>query len=123
MLRAYNTAHISIDEHISHKINECKWLNMRNRYTHHLGNFVHKILLTPNSPDILKNKFVARGKSHAINIRQKNKFTIPRHKTAIFRKCFSYNAIKLYNSLPDELQLFNINKFKYKLRCYLFNLQ
>ena len=59
-------------EHISHKINECKWLTMRNRYTHHLGNFVHKILSTSNSPSILKNKFVARGKSHAINIRQKN---------------------------------------------------
>ena len=96
---------------------------MLNRYIHHLGNFVHKILLTPNSSDILKNKFVAKGKSHAINIKQKNKFPIPRHNTAIFCKCFSYNAIKLYNSLPDELQLFNINKVKYELRCYLFNLE
>ena len=62
--------------YIYYKVNKCKSLNMRIRYTHHLGNFVHKILLTPNSSDIFKNKFVARGKSHAINIRQKNKFTI-----------------------------------------------
>ena len=44
-------------EHISHKINKCKWLKMRDRCIHQVGIFVHKILLTQNSSDILKNKF------------------------------------------------------------------
>lgn len=110
-------------DHISHKIKECNWLNMKYRCSHHLGNFVHKLLILPNTSVTLKNKLVARGNVHERNIRFKNRFTMPQHKTSLFQRSFTYNAIKQYNSLPDEFKLFNINKFKYKLRAYLFDKQ
>lgn len=106
-------------DHISHKVREIKWLNMENRRELHLGNFVHKLLVTPIfSP--LKNKFILRSTIHNRNIRFNNKFAMPHHRLALFTRSFTYNAIKLYNSLPDEFKLFNINKFKYKLKYFIF---
>ena len=110
-------------DHISHKIKECNWLNMRNRCNHHLGNFIHKFLNLPHTSITLRNKLITRVNVHDRNIRYKNRFTMPQHKTALFQRSFTYNAIKLYNSLPEEFKLYNINKFKYKLRTFLFDKQ
>ena len=110
-------------EHISHKINECNWLTMRNRCNHHLGNFVHKLLVLPNTSGKLKNKLVTRVNIHDRNIRYKNRFTMPHYKTSLFQRSFTYNAIKFYNSLPDEFKSYSVNKFKFRLRAYLFSKQ
>lgn len=109
-------------DHISHKIKEANWLNMENRRLHHLGNFVHKTLVT-SKPLSIKKKFIKRSSIHSKNIRFRNKYTMPHHQTAIFRRSFIFNAISLYNSLPDDFKIFNINKFKYKYKKYLFNKQ
>ena len=79
---------------------------MDNRRGHHLGNFVHKILIALTS-SLLKKKFVARPVIHAGKIRNGNQFTIPHHQTVLFRRSFK----------------FNINKFKYKYKSYLFSKQ
>lgn len=110
-------------EHISERINETNWLTMKNRRLHHLGNFVHALLQTNNFSHVLKNKFSRRRSRHDRNIRYKNKLSLPRYRTAMFKRGFSYNAIKLYNSLPDEFKLYNINKFKYKYRSLLLSQQ
>lgn len=110
-------------EHISHKIIESNWLNMENRRKLHLSNFVHKLLNTTNTSDILKNKFMPRTGIHKQNIRNKNKFTIPPHKTSMYKRSFSYNAINLYNFIPDDFKTLNINKFKYKVRQFLIGEQ
>ena len=110
-------------DHISHKINECKWLNMNNRRIHHLSNFVHKTLTFPNSSSFLKNKFHTRSSIHTKNIRFKNKFTLPHHQSAMYRRSFIFNAISIYNLIPDQFKLLNINKFKYKYKVFLLSKQ
>lgn len=110
-------------DHISHKIKECNWLNMDNRRLHHLGNFVHKLLNVSDPPLCLKCKFVSRSHIHSVNVRNKDRFTMPQHRNVIFRRGFTYNAINLYNWLPIEFKKFNINKFKYKFRHFLFSRQ
>ena len=108
-------------DHISHKIKELKWLNMQNRWLHHLGNFVFKITNKAATCSRLKKKFVLRASIHSQNVRSKGKITMPRHHTAMFQRSFAYNAIKLINRLPGEFKLYNINKFKYKLKEFLLN--
>lgn len=110
-------------DHISNKISECNWLNMKNRMIHHLGNFVHRSLNTPDSSNLIKKRFIPRTHVHSRNIRFKNKFTLPQHRTAMFKRSFSFNAINLYNSLPDHFKIYNINKFKFKFRDHLFDKQ
>lgn len=110
-------------DHVSDKINDTNWLRMENRRMHHLGNFVHALLKSPHSPRTLRSKFVTRSNIHSVDIRFKDKFTIPRHRTAMFKRSFIYNAIQLYNSTPQVLKIFNINKFKFKFKSYLFSKQ
>lgn len=109
-------------DHISHKLKECNWLNMENRRQLHLGSFTHKLLNNSLPPGLL-HKFIPRSGIHAKNIRKKSTLTMPQHKTAMFQRSFIFNAIRMYNHLPDEFKLFNINKFKYKLKNYLFHAQ
>lgn len=110
-------------DHVSRNINDTNWLSMDNRRKHHLMNFVHTLLTSVNSPRTLKSKFITRSNIHAVNVRHKNKFTFPRHRLAMFRRSFVYNAIQLYNLTPDELKILNINKFKYKSKLFLLNEQ
>lgn len=86
-------------DRVSQKINDINWLRMDNRRLHHLGNFVHGLQIMPYSSRILKRKFVSRSSIHNRNVREKNKFTLPQHRTAMFQRSFIYNSIKLYNSL------------------------
>lgn len=110
-------------DHISHKLCEVKWLNMDNRRKLHLGNFVHKILNSSAGCVSMKNKFALRSSLHSKNIRYGNRFNIPRHHSAMFKRSFIYNAIQLYNSLPDNLKSFNLNKFKHKFKSLLLSKQ
>lgn len=110
-------------DHISSKINDINWLTMENRRAHHLGNFVHTLLTSENPPCNLRRKFLTRSNIHAVDIRFKDKLTVPRHRSAMFKRSFIYNAIQLYNSTPKEFKMFNINKFKYKFKLHLLNKQ
>lgn len=110
-------------DRISHKIKECKWLNMNNRRVHHLCTFVHKIVTNPESSLFLRSKFIKRSTINRRNIRFKNKFTMPQHQTAMFRRSFIFNAITTYNLIPDQFKAFNINKFKYKIKICLLSKQ
>lgn len=109
-------------EHISHKVKECNWLTMENRRRHHLGVFTYKLLNNMNPPKLV-SKLKPRFSIHTRNIRQKSKLTMPQHRTAMFQRCFIYQAIRLFNTLPDEFRLFNINKFKYKFKLCLLDQQ
>lgn len=110
-------------DRISHKITDCNWLNMEHRRMHHFGVFLHSLFTAPHSSSLLRAKFIPRSDIHDRNIRVVNRFTVPRHRTAMFQRSFLYNAVKLYNSLPDEFRLYNVNKFKYKYRSFLFSKQ
>lgn len=111
-------------DRISHKINELHWLNMKNRRTHHLGNFVHDVLSDNVNVSInLKIKFKSNNDIHFLDTRNKHKFSVPKHRTALFKKSFIYNAIKLYNSLPEQFRAYKRSKFKASLKTHLLDKQ
>lgn len=98
-------------DHISAKIRELNWLNMPNRQKLNFATFVHKIMITA-SPSYLKDKLVSRHQMHNIPTRFSNLLAIPKHSTALYCKCFTYQAIKLYNSIPPDFKNYNISSFK-----------
>lgn len=110
---------ISRFQHISHKLIELKWLNMENRRVLHAACFYHK-LLTCKSPPYLYNKITYRTDVHHINIRNRLLLQIPRHKSAQFRRCFSYNITQIINSLPKIRQL-PLNMFRCQFKNYLLH--
>ena len=109
--------------HISHTFGMLNWLKMDYRRTLHLGKFVMRILKNPVLPVALKRKFVFRENIHSRNIRFTGVLTVPHHRSAMFQRSFTYNAIKVYNSLPNELVILNLELFGSHFKKYLFNLQ
>lgn len=110
-------------DHVSHTFRDLNWLRMENRRLHHLGCFIFKILSDTDAVISLRNKFVKRGNVHAVNIRSTEKMTMPLHRTALFQRSFTYNAVKLLNSLPSQLLNINVKKFKLEYKRYLISQQ
>lgn len=108
------------DRGISARINVLRWLNISNRIKFHLLTFVHRAICS-GIPQYINEKFVRRHQQHPINVRSCKMFHMPRFRTAIFKKSFSYNAIKMYNSLPDFLKNYSLSVFKSKLKLLLLS--
>ena len=105
-------------EHISYKITETNTLKLEKLRSLHLLSLVHKVLLS-NKPTYLSKKLSRFRDLNAFNTRNKSVLVIPRHSTAMFKRCFTYNACKLYNSLPTNYQDYTLVNFKKKLKYYL----
>lgn len=106
-------------DHVTPFFKELNWLKMDSRRTLHLCTFVVKIINNPAAPLSIKERLIFRRDIHEVNIRNGGELTMPHHRTAIFRRGFSYNAVKGYNSLPTELLNLGENAFKHKYREYL----
>ena len=106
-------------DHISYTFKEISWLTMKSRRTLHLVTFFNKLLSNPVLPLSIKSKFVFRDNVHSRNIRFGNKITMPHHQSAMFQRSFTYNAIKIYNSLPNEFLLLRSDQFKARYKKYL----
>ena len=108
------------DRGISARIKILRWLNISNRSKLHLLSFAHSTLRS-GVPLYIREKFIRRHQQHSVNIRSHHVFNIPRFRTALFKKSFSYNAIKPYNSLPPSLKICSPSIFKYKLKSLLLS--
>lgn len=107
-------------DHVSDKINELRWLTMKNRRTLHFAVLIQKLMLT-SIPSYLKKKLIPRRETHNFNIRFPELLTVPKHSTALYRKCFSFQTVELYNKLPNSFRNFNISTFKIKMKSKLLN--
>lgn len=105
-------------DHISPKLVELKWLNMFNRRKLHIATFVHGVL-ERGSPHYLKEKLKRRELVHDLNTRNTHLLDIPRHKTTLFKRSFSYNAANVYNSVPHSIQVKSVLGFKKSYKQYL----
>nr|CAI5833462.1 unnamed protein product [Callosobruchus analis] len=45
-----------------------------------------------------------RTETHNVNLRSKHQLTLPIHYTEQFKRSFSYNIVKFYNNLPNDLR-------------------
>lgn len=109
-------------DHISKKITDLKWLNIENTWKMHLLTLTHKLMMT-STPEYLKHKFISRENIHSVNIRHKDKFTMPQHSTAMFHRSFTYNAIREYNLLAPEIKKLPVRQFNNYIKSILISNQ
>lgn len=109
-------------DHISHKLLECKWLNMENRYLLNAVVFYHKIMLY-KTPPYLYARLTFRTDVHNLNIRRKNTIYPPAFRTALFQRSFSFQIYKVYNSVPDSLKSLGVRGFRNEMFRRLWELQ
>lgn len=105
-------------QHISHKLPEVNWLNMKDRRILHSMCLFHSIVKN-KSPPYLYNKIRYRTDVHNINIRHKGKLSMPTHKSCIFERGFSYSITKMYNMVDDTLKSLSVTGFKQKLKALM----
>lgn len=110
-------------DHISHFYREIGWLRMEARRGLHFCTFLLKTINDTDSPASIRERLVFRREIHDRNVRAREHLTMPHHRSAMFQRSFSYNAVKYFNSLPINLLNLNINTFKIKYKKELLNLQ
>ena len=100
------------------KIKELLWLKIENVYKLHLSSLVFKILST-SDPPYLREKLVFRKDIHNIHIRYPNKLSLPIFRLSLFQRSFTYNAVSVYNSIPDDFKRHSLDYLKLKFKAYL----
>lgn len=108
--------------HVSHKLEELRWLNMQNRFILQSSTLFHSIIVN-GKPSYLSDKIIIRSEVHNINVRNKNALTAPPHRTAQFERSFTFNVYKIYNNLEDSLKCLKLATFKTHVRESLFKNQ
>lgn len=109
-------------DHISHKLSELKWLNMKNRFLLQSLTLFHSII-SSKEPQYLFNKIKFRTDVHNINIRYPNCITAPIHRTALFERSFNFVVYKMYNKIPEQYKKLKLSSFKKLTRQWLYNEQ
>ena len=107
-------------DHVSHKLKDINWLNMSNRRSLHTACHFHRVIVG-GKPPYLSNRVRYRSDVHAINVRFRGLLTPPLHNTELFKKSFSYQVTKVYNSFDNRLRACASNSvFKKIYRQKLF---
>lgn len=106
-------------EHISHKLKDAGWLNMRDRFRYFQACFFHKLMLS-QQPGYLYNTITFRTDVHNINIRRKDAISLPNYRLAIFERSFTFNIYKIYNELPVHVRGLNCKSFKRAIFQFFF---
>lgn len=102
-------------DHISHKLPECGWLNMKDRRKVQALCFYHKLLLS-KTPPYLYRKVRFRCDVHSITTRYRNLISPPPHTTSLFERAFSYDIYSLYNNLPERFKALSVTTLRGKLK-------
>lgn len=106
--------------HISSKLREINWLNMRERRYLHGACLYYKII-NYKCPIYLFNKIKLRKDVHLANTRGKYKLQIPQHKTSSLKKSFTYNISKILNSISLDFNNLSFRNFKLQLTNLLLS--
>lgn len=102
-------------DHVSDRFTALRWLNMTWRRRLHGCVLYHKVLST-KCPAYLYNKIGFRTDVHHLNLRHKNFISVPKHKTTVFRRSFSYNVANCLNSLSVSLRGLNTEQFRFRIK-------
>lgn len=109
-------------DHISSAFETLKWLKLNKLFKLRILTSVKNIVDTTLPFDLFR-KLNFRNSMHDLNIRHKKMLTMPNHKTAMFRKSFTYNSVCIFNNLRKDIQtlffLCSSFKFKSSLKNYL----
>ena len=77
----------------------------------HLLNFVHRLKLQ-GEPSYLSPKMLNLSNLHPVNVRSVCNLNMSRYFTSTFRRSFTYNCVKKYNQIINELKKLSCAAFK-----------
>lgn len=109
-------------ERVSHALRWLGWLNMSRRRLLHSASLYHRIILSA-APPYLSRKIKYRTDIHNINVRHRHTVCIPRHRTQIFKRSFSYCLADTYNNVPDHIKQRGEHAFKILYKAHLLRQQ
>lgn len=96
---------------VSYTLKTTGWLSMELRRRFHSYVLFYRII-TEKLPINLYNRITFRSAVHSINIRSKRTISIPKHRTDIFTRSYSYQVPNCMNSLDFEYRNITLDKFK-----------
>lgn len=107
-------------DHVSHKLTELKWLKIADKLKLHFACFLNRLIQT-GTPEYLFGKLSFRHCTHSLSTRNNNMLNIPRHRTALFQRSFSYLAPKIYNTelVKNNLIMSSLSTFRTKYKSFL----
>jgi hypothetical protein len=106
--------------HVSPAIRQSNWLPIKQQLEYKDTVMAHKCL-NKLAPPYLCDKFVKRSELHSRQTRNNNQLDIPLFRTASGQRTFYYRAVKIWNSLENELRKFSHSYFlkeSLKLVCW-----
>lgn len=107
-------------DQISQYFLQSGWFNIKERFEIQFARFIYKVIHS-KQPVYLFEKLVTGSSIHDRQTRHRDMFCVPRHSTAFFQRSFTYNATKLYNSLPMNVrEAPTLATFGKKLKQYIF---
>nr|CAI5844527.1 unnamed protein product [Callosobruchus analis] len=110
------------ETNIKHKL-QTAYFNLKSIYQSR--EFLPINFVKSNEPQYLFEKVRFRTETHNVNLRSKHQLTLPIHYTEQFKSSFSYNIVKFYNNLPNDLRFITSKsafklKFTQVLMCFEF---
>ena len=96
-------------------------MSIEQRIKYHKYLFVSKCLKN-EAPIYLKNKIQSDRNPYSLRNIVSGKLQIPKAKTKLFKKTFTYSGPKLWNELPFSIrQASSHNAFKTKIKSLILN--
>lgn len=110
---------------VSDRIKQIGWLKCDSMYKLYSLIFFKKIL-DSKEPVYLYNKIEFRADVHAVhslNLRNNTTLTVPKHRTSLFQRGFSYCIVKMLNSVGLPIEDYSIYKLRreYKKQLLISN--
>jgi hypothetical protein len=104
-------------DHVSPAIRQLNWLPIKQQLEYKDTVMAYKL-----TPPYLCDKFVKRSELHSRQTRNNNQLDIPLFRTASGQRTFYYRAVKIWNSLENELrEIQSLKRFKRKLKTCLLD--
>ncbi|KAJ0170700.1 hypothetical protein K1T71_013472 [Dendrolimus kikuchii] len=93
-------------DHISEFRDKLKWLPIRLRRNAHILSLLYNILFNPKTPPYLKSRFhfLQDGHSRILRSSLNYRLRMPTHITQFYDKSFTAQAVRLWNSLPQNIK-------------------
>ena len=108
-------------DHVSPAMRQLNWLPIKQQLVYKDTVMAYKCL-NKLAPPYLCDKFVKRSELYSRQTRNNNQLDIPLFRTASGQRTFYYRAVKIWNSLENELrEIQSIRLFKRKLKTYLLD--
>lgn len=107
-------------DHVTPLLDQSEWFTLDERYVIHMSSLTYKLMFY-GIPKYLTLKLIRNCDVHSRETRHKWRFSIPKHKSSKFQRSFSYNSVKIFNSLPPTIcSSCSVSSFKKAIKKFIY---